>query len=73
MKVLLSTCVPNGKATVLAKQRILKRSNHYICTYDVNLFDRHSPSHHIPLTAHGVETSSLLIHFTSTNLFSMGS
>jgi hypothetical protein len=73
MHVLLSTCVPNGKAAVLAKQGLLKRPNHYFSTYDVNLFDRHSPSHHIPLTVHGAETSSLLSHFTSTTLFSMGS
>ena len=73
MNVLLSTWVPNGKATVLAKQRILKRPNHYFRTYDVNLLDRHSPSHHIPLTVHEDEASSLLIHFTSTTVFSMGS
>jgi hypothetical protein len=73
MNVLLSTCVPNGKATVLAKQRILERPNHYFCTYNVNLFDRHNTSHHIPLTVHGIETSSVLSHFTSTTLFSMGS
>ena len=72
MNVLLSTCVRNGKAAVLATQRLLKIPSHYFCTYDVNLFDRHSPSHQIPLTEHGVETSSLLSHLTFTTLFFHG-
>jgi hypothetical protein len=72
MNVLLSTCDPTGKTTVLAKLGVLKRPNHFFCSYGVNVLDRHSPSHYITLTVHGADTSSLLSNITSTTL-SMGS